>query len=330
MRLGMQAVLLTVLAALLSLDISWQRAVHFPVDPAPYYAAGVVVLCFWAASFFYTFIRKDGSPAAMLFALGYLIPYSLCGSTFTYFALTLHGHRIDNILAAADRAVGINWIELMRWAANHPLVTDILGVAYYYAIYQLPLLMVIAGVSNRPDIIWRSLFAVSIASLTTIFFWAVFPSFGAFSVYDIPQDIAFKLKLVLDSTYGHALGAMLHQMPRDITPYSVKGLVGFPSFHAIESLLVTFYLRPWRYLFFSALIFNAVAIAATPIQGGHHVMDIVGGIIVAVAAIIAARFICNWIDSAVKEPSAQNSARFTDAPVLAQLPTNAAGIRTSI
>jgi hypothetical protein len=302
MRLGMQAVLLTVLAALFSLDVSWQRTAHFAIDPRPYYAAGVVVLIFWVISFFYTFIRKDNSPAAMLFAIGYLIPFSLCGSTFTYFALSLHGHRIDDILAAGDRAIGVNWIGIMRWAAYHPFATGVLGVAYYYAIYQLPLLMVIAGISNRPDVIWRSLFAISMASLVTIFFWAAFPSFGAFSVYRIPGEISSKLALVLDSTYGHALGGMLGQMPRNISPYSVKGLVGFPSFHVIESVLVTFYLWPWRWLFFPALAFNAIAIAATPIQGGHHIIDIIGGLTVSMVAIIAARRLYNVINTISEKP----------------------------
>jgi membrane-associated phospholipid phosphatase len=120
--------------------------------------------------------------------------------------------------------------------------------------------------------------------------WTVAPSFGAFSVYDLPKSAA-NLPLALDQSYANALAALLKNGPGYVSPRDAKGLIGFPSYHAVLALLVIAYTRAIPALRWPALVLNLVVLIATPLQGGHHLVDVLGGFPVAGLSIaLAAQF----------------------------------------
>jgi membrane-associated phospholipid phosphatase len=118
--------------------------------------------------------------------------------------------------------------------------------------------------------------------------WTAAPSFGAFSVYDLPSGVSGHLALALDGRYAHELVALLAHGPGRISPAAAKGLIGFPSYHAVLALLVVWYARPLQVVRWLALAVNGLVLIATPIQGGHHIVDVVAGFAVAALAIWAA------------------------------------------
>ena len=96
---------------------------------------------------------------------------------------------------------------------------------------MLPQVAVLIAVMARRatyPAIYRFCLAVAIGALTCIAVWAVAPSFGAFSVYDLPVNWG-RLPLVLDHAYACELVALLAQGPGPIRPDNMRGLIGFPS-----------------------------------------------------------------------------------------------------
>ena len=93
------------------------------------------------------------------------------------------------------------------------------------------------------------------------------------------------MTLALDSGYARELVRLLHDGAGFISPREAKGLIGFPSYHAVLALLVAWHLRDVKFLRWPALALNLAVIAATPIQGGHHLMDVLASFPVAVLAI---------------------------------------------
>lgn len=79
--------------------------------------------------------------------------------------------------------------------------------------------------------------------------------------------------------------ALLQNGPGHIVRVNIKGLIGFPSFHTVEALLIAWYARELKRVRWAALAINLGVIVSTPIQGGHHVVDLLGGAVVAAAAI---------------------------------------------
>jgi hypothetical protein len=113
------------------------------------------------------------------------------------------------------------------------------------------------------------------------------PSFGAFSVYALPAAAAH-LPLALDQDYANALVGLLQHGPGTISPREAKGLIGFPSYHAVLALLVVAYTREIAVLRWAALILNLIVLIATPLQGGHHLIDVLAAFPVTALAIAIA------------------------------------------
>lgn len=66
-------------------------------------------------------------------------------SLASYLLITAAGPRIDGLLAEADAAIGFHWPLMIAFAADHRLLSYILGVAYMSAMPQTILLLIWLG-----------------------------------------------------------------------------------------------------------------------------------------------------------------------------------------
>jgi membrane-associated phospholipid phosphatase len=76
---------------------------------------------------------------------------------------------------------------------------------------------------------------------------------------------------------------------RIITPDRLVGMVSFPSYHAAVGVLIicaTWPLRVARWLF---LPLNVGMLFTTIPYGEHYLVDVIGGVVVAIIALLAAR-----------------------------------------
>jgi membrane-associated phospholipid phosphatase len=69
---------------------------------------------------------------------------------------------------------------------------------------------------------------------------------------------------------------------------SIKGIVPFPSYHAVIAVLCSYAHRQSR-LFLPVSGLNSVMLFSIPSEGGHYLIDVVGGVIVAMLSIGAIR-----------------------------------------
>ena len=68
-----------------------------------------------------------------------------------------------------------------------------------------------------------------------------------------------------------------------------EGIVTFPSFHATLAVLFVYAVRRHRLVLVVFVPLNVLLIAATPTVGGHFLVDLPAGVIVAVASIAVTR-----------------------------------------
>jgi hypothetical protein len=282
-----------IVIAVVGIDALWLSIEHFDVDISGYLTIASASLGLAAVGLFYVFIRKDARLSAMLLGTSFLIAFSAAFAVLNYFLLTIAGPRIDNILAAVDRAMGVDWPAMMAFAADHPKFNFVLLLAYRSVMFQIAFLIACLGWRARSDEILSFCLALAAGAAVTVTIWTLSPSFGAFSVYELPANVQGRLTLALDSRYAHELAALLTNGPGRISPNELKGLIGFPSFHIVLAILVTWYARSWKVIFLPLSVLNTVVLVSTPIQGGHHVIDLVGGIAVAALAI---KFVA-WLNS---------------------------------
>lgn len=287
MTTRLQLILFGIVASIASVDTAWARAGHFDVDTSGFAGIAILTLACAGAGLFYDRVRKEERLAAMLIGTSFLIGMSASFSMLNYLLLTVAGPRIDAPLAALDRAMGVDWPAMMNVAARHPLVSAALQLAYISVLPQIAVLVTMLGWQGQHQNIYALCLSLTAGAAISIFVWTLVPSFGAFSVYELPASVS-RLPLALDAQYAKDLMGLLAHGPGRISPTSAKGLIGFPSFHAVMALFVVWYARELKIVRWLILALNAAVLVATPIQGGHHVVDVLAGFVVAAISVLFA------------------------------------------
>jgi hypothetical protein len=291
---GLKPLLLGILASMIVLIGALDIFGHFDFHPGSYLEFAVPIGIAGLVSAFYTYWRKDEDVSGLMFGLCFLASFSLMISIFSYFGLAFGGPRIDDQLAAADRALGISWPAIMAWCANHPFANSVLWWAYWISIWQVTAVVALLALRHAPEKIELLCLTLAICGLLTVGIWTMAPSFGAITVYFLPESVARRLPIVLDLNYAHRMLDLYKHGPGRIDFLTTRGLVAFPSFHAAEAVIAIWFSRQWRPALAIMIPFNAVVLASTPVQGGHHVVDLFGGIAVAFFAIFAAQRVGQW------------------------------------
>ncbi len=288
MQKTLNRILFGMAAGIVALDAGWLAIGHFAIDARNYALLAALMLPLAGAWYYYDRVRNEAALGALLACTIFLIVFPAGASLLSYLLMTVAGPRIDAQLAAVDGAFGFHWPQLMAFAARHPMLNRLLALAYISVLPQTVLLMLAMGWTKKSAELYAFSLALAAGAVITLAVWTCFPSFGAFSLYTLPDAVAAKLGLVLGFDYGHDLVEMLKHGPGFISPAELRGVVGFPSYHTVQALLLIRYgwtlprLRP------VVLPLNLAVLAATPIQGGHHLVDLAGGAVVAVVAIALA------------------------------------------
>jgi membrane-associated phospholipid phosphatase len=288
MRITLNGILFCVAAAVVLLDTVWVLCDQFKIDTQSYFLLLIAVGALSGGSIFYSRVRHDMAISAMLGATAFLVAFPAAACLLTYLSITVSGPRIDNLLAAGDHEMGFNWLAAMALAADHPLANEVLRLAYNSIISQTVILVLLLGWRKRPEQIYQLCLAIAIGALTTIAIWTAFPSFGAFSVFHMPPEVITKLHIVDDTAYANQLALMLTNGPGYISPKELRGLIGFPSYHTIQAVVLIWYAREFPYVRWISLGLNLLVLASTIVQGGHHLIDVIAGIIVAASSIAIA------------------------------------------
>lgn len=280
--------LILLAGAVILIDLLWGAAGHFRVEVWPYELLSLLMLPLIGGAFFYARLRHDPALSSLLACTAFVLVFSAATCLLNYFLLTVAGPRIDDVLVAADKSIGVSWPAIMTFAANHPAMTGVLLLIYLSVIPQNALLFMVLAWKQKSGQIYGFSIAIAIGALLTLAVWTLFPSFGAFSVYNLSPDVAGKLGLALTGDYGHDLVRMLKEGPGFISPRDLRGLIGFPSFHTVQALTLAWYARSLRYLRWPIAVLNLLVILSAPIHGGHDIVDLFGGAAVAIVAICAA------------------------------------------
>jgi hypothetical protein len=182
---------------------------------------------------------------------------------------------IDTELARLDVLLfGFEWDAAARWIADHPMLDQVLQAAYFSAVYQAVAILMIGSIANPSDRNGEFLWQFGIGLILTCAVFIFTPALGKVGhvggYIEMLTTIRSGLWAVLD--YSHA-----------------EGIVTFPSFHATLSILLVYAARRHRWVLAVFVPLNVLLIAAAPTVGGHYLVDLPAGAIVAVSSIAITR-----------------------------------------
>ncbi|HEY0149106.1 MAG TPA: phosphatase PAP2 family protein [Allosphingosinicella sp.] len=234
--------------------------------------------------------RRVHPLAAALPFFRQVLLFSCLGAALSYQVAAQAGSLWDPGLGAVDRALGFDSAAFLRFLDSRPLLAALNEAMYHSLIPQLVVLLLALAWMGRVREM-RVLLLASIASgLLAILISAMLPAAGnLFAPADYPELGASAAWLHRADIAGLRDGSL-----RSLDLAEMKGIVTFPSYHAA---LATIYIAAFRSL--PALrwvggLWALLTIAATPAGGGHYLVDVLAGVLLALGAVAFARRAIGW------------------------------------
>ncbi len=304
---------LSIIVALFVIDATLITLKGIRIDYAGYLVCGLLGGGVFILGQFYRNSGRDLRIAAALTSAGLFVLFSLVASVFNYMFLPNAFPVVDPLLLRIDAALGYSWPDVVTWAATYPWVGKFLFAVYATSLPQLLLIVITLGFTGETFRLHHFLVTGVLGALASIVSWIFFPSYGAEAYFELPHWVTQTIPLALDSAYGRELVRLGQEGATFLSPRNALGLIGFPSFHIVMAAMsVWFVPRHWA---FRAVIWplNALMLPAVLVQGGHHLVDIAGGLLV--FAIICP--VSAWLLNRMAEREKARRAPFSQSQALA-------------
>ena len=182
---------------------------------------------------------------------------------------------IDKVIIHFESSYKIHLTELVAWTAEHPVIKNILLLAYASLVYQLALLPLFIILTRNIKKIRTFYFFLLISALMGFSFYYFFPTTAPASNLESP--------FFLNEQY--ATGIKFHEIHSYLRPSTqAGGLIAFPSFHVIWAWFCLYLAYGYRILFIVLLPINCLLIASCVLLGWHYPLDLLGAALVIVTS----------------------------------------------
>ncbi len=208
---------------------------------------------------------------------------------FIYAANTLNFPFVDKQLIAIDRTLGFDWLNMLSYIKTIPQHQFSFNVAYSQLEFYISLMIFSLITSKNCLHLQRFTVAFFLALIVTDVLATIFPALGGYAYYDINFKVFFYQPVAGRIHENDLLG--LRNGNIKIYPEIFFGLVTFPSFHAICGLLLLWGFYPVIWMRWLMGILNTLLIISTPFSGGHYLIDVIGGLLIALAVISFAHYL---------------------------------------
>lgn len=198
---------------------------------------------------------------------------------------------VDTKLIAADYVIfGISWIEIANAAAQWPLLSNLLSVTYSSLAWQPFLLLGILAIVPRGDQGQRFTFAWVLAMSLSLLVFPFAPAVGGYLHHGFVAEAYPHIRVSAAWDFAPVLEGARDGTLRTLGATPVIGMVTFPSFHAAAAVILGWH---WRLVpgatFFVPL--NILMLCSTVPVGGHYIVDVMAGCVVAAVAIAASKLL---------------------------------------
>ncbi|EKF19544.1 hypothetical protein NA2_06607 [Nitratireductor pacificus pht-3B] len=267
-----------IIATFLIVDIGLVAGGGVSVDWSGY---AMVVLCgsgVLGVGLAYRLSGRDEKIALAAISAGLFVLFTIVGSALNYLVIPAGTERIDPLLIRLDAVLGYSWPALVVWVAEFPALGSLLRWTYLSSLPQFVIVILVLGMTGRRDLLHGFLLTGILAAIVTIAFWLVFPSSGPSAFFPIPAEAVAKLGMVVSPDYGAELNRLMGEGVTHLSPTDTLGLIAFPSFHTVMALMSIWFMRTIRPLFPLFVIVNMLMLPAILVHGGHHFVDLFGGL----------------------------------------------------
>jgi hypothetical protein len=283
--------------ALLTLAVAgceWLRPL--PISPASLTGLAIACGALLGAATFYRTARPRENFSVMCIALAQVILFSAVGIILSYLLARGDGPLWDTRLAQWDAAFGFDWRTYVHWVDASPLLTGVLHIAYGSLIPQIVMLVLALGFTFRLAELRSVMLAAIVCGTICILVSAFFPAISNPATFGLTARDFRHVDPWAGYVHLKDLMALRDGSFSELRLGEMQGIITFPSYHAGLSLVTLwgFWASRMAWLRWPGMTIAALTIAATPVDGGHYLVDVLAGLAIAAASIVIAVRAIRW------------------------------------
>jgi hypothetical protein len=273
--------------ALVALDAAWVLAGGFSFDLKSLATCAGVTSALALIAFVYTRLRPDQRLATMSTETAFLLIYSAAGCIFSYLVTTLDRPLIDDVLVRSDAALGFDWHSYIAFVNARPWLGNLSSFVYQTTLAQIALAVVLLTMIGRVERTREMTLSVMVSSFLCVAVSGLAPSAGALAYYHPDPSFYLQNHPVVDLAYKQTFFDLREGLVTHLGLTDIHGLVAFPSYHVGLSAILMIAFRGVKGWFWPIVALNTLVIMSTPVDGGHHLSDGLGGMVLALVSAAA-------------------------------------------
>lgn len=268
-----------------------------PIEPATLASLLIACAVLGCTAFFYRRARRQENFAVICIGLMQVLLFSAIGSIMSYLLAREGGALWDPQLARWDHALGFDWLSYVRWVDRSPALTELLHLSYGSLIPQVIVLILALGFTMRLAALRTVMLAAILCGTICILVSARFPAIS---------NPAFLGITARDFHHVDPRGGYIHLADvmslragtfTELRLSTMQGIITFPSYHAGLSLVTLwgFWASRMAWVRWPGMLLAALTIVATPVDGGHYLVDVLAGLAIAAVSIVIAYRAVRWM-----------------------------------
>ena len=281
----------------------------FHVVLSSYVVPTVTGLLLMGAAYYYRARRNDLNLASALESTAQLAIFAAVAAPLSYLAASASLPLQDATFDAIDRAVGLNWKELLAAMWRWPELYEFMRVIYMSLTVQMTAVVLLLGFTGRLPWLRVYMLAFIFATLATIALSALLPAEGVWLHYGLNANPA---AMPISHTSWPVFLGLRDGSYRLLMAVGSEGIITFPSLHAALAVILIAAFWPVRAARWIGVGVNSLMLAATPIDGAHYFVDVLAGVAIAILCLVGARVLV-WRLIAI--PLVATRPGLTPAPV---------------
>jgi len=253
-----------------------------------------IVIVFALIAYLYASAKGDQADPKLIFPLGAISQLLLIATIMgplTYVANVANWPLQDHTLLAIDRAMGMDPQIIAQYVNDREWLGGLLVRSYILIKIILLAIPITLALTARFVRLQVFVLAFSLTLIMTLLISTFTPAVGTYYGLKIDPAQFTSLDATMYQAQLRDILALRDGSLRHLELFKVTGIVSFPSFHAASAILYIWALWPVRYVGGAAVILNLLMMASTPVIGAHYMIDVFGGVALAVVGIWLAKYL---------------------------------------
>lgn len=272
-----------------AIDGAWLVATGISLPPMAVMLKLSIAAAVLIVAWYYATIRREEGIAALFHAAALLIVATMALGIASYLSIGLNLPLRDALFASLDKAMGFDWQAHLRYVSERPWLAGALNLAYASALPQVVVVILALAFSRQTERLATFTLLFVVTGAIVIAISSLVPAVGAYAYHRPAEDMLRALPDAAAGRWHLTHFTALRNGSLGIIPLDqIEGLVSFPSFHTVLAILTMWALATTRWLAGPAIVLNCAVILSTLAIGGHYLVDVIGGAIIAVSAVVLA------------------------------------------